>query len=304
MTQTFLVDFLLADAGDLDCDNFQDFQENTGFANGVLGSATDIDLSDNRACGEIEEEDRRATFKVIKLFSDRNPMEIEATLDCNSGLIPVQTTNVAPGQNAGHTFVLVFFSTPGTDCQITETDLPGYTTTYTASGDSVIGDESDCFYENVQPGDENLCVIFNDLDPVTVTVHKVWFDEHLEFNNSLWARAHYDCVGEQNIFDSPDHFYSNTLWFHGLVDSDTFDVWPHWNGLTWCYAEERVKDSSVDSDDSECEELPVRIAEEGIECTIYNTRIYEGIPTLNQYGLALLALLMLGIGVVGLRRFA
>jgi hypothetical protein len=31
---------------------------------------------------------------------------------------------------------------------------------------------------------------------------------------------------------------------------------------------------------------------------------FEGIPTLNQYGLALLALLMLGVGAVGLRRFA
>ncbi len=35
-----------------------------------------------------------------------------------------------------------------------------------------------------------------------------------------------------------------------------------------------------------------------------NTRIYEGIPTLSQYGLALMALLMLGVGLVGFRRFA
>jgi hypothetical protein len=38
-------------------------------------------------------------------------------------------------------------------------------------------------------------------------------------------------------------------------------------------------------------------------CTFTNTIFFEGIPTLNQYGLALLALLMLGIGAVGLRRF-
>ena len=35
-------------------------------------------------------------------------------------------------------------------------------------------------------------------------------------------------------------------------------------------------------------------------CTI---RFFEGIPTLNQYGLAILALLMLGVGFVGFRRF-
>jgi hypothetical protein len=35
-----------------------------------------------------------------------------------------------------------------------------------------------------------------------------------------------------------------------------------------------------------------------------NTVFFEGIPTLSQYGLALMALLMLGVGMVGFRRFA
>jgi len=30
---------------------------------------------------------------------------------------------------------------------------------------------------------------------------------------------------------------------------------------------------------------------------------FEGIPTLNHYGMAILALLMLGVGFVGFRRF-
>jgi hypothetical protein len=34
-----------------------------------------------------------------------------------------------------------------------------------------------------------------------------------------------------------------------------------------------------------------------------NTVFYEGIPTLNQYGMAIMALLMLGMGFVGFRRF-
>jgi hypothetical protein len=39
-------------------------------------------------------------------------------------------------------------------------------------------------------------------------------------------------------------------------------------------------------------------------CTFTNTVFFEGIPTLNQYGMAILALLMLGVGFVGFRRFA
>ena len=39
------------------------------------------------------------------------------------------------------------------------------------------------------------------------------------------------------------------------------------------------------------------------ECTITNTVFFEGIPALNQYGMAILTLLMPGLGVVGMRRF-
>ena len=38
-------------------------------------------------------------------------------------------------------------------------------------------------------------------------------------------------------------------------------------------------------------------------CTITNTVFFEGIPTLSQWGMALMALLMLGFGFIGLRRF-
>jgi len=39
-------------------------------------------------------------------------------------------------------------------------------------------------------------------------------------------------------------------------------------------------------------------------CTFTNTVFFEGIPTLSQWGLALMALLMLGVGFIGFRRFA
>jgi hypothetical protein len=42
----------------------------------------------------------------------------------------------------------------------------------------------------------------------------------------------------------------------------------------------------------------------GDECTIVNTVFFEGIPTLNRFGLVLMVLLMFGVGAIGLRRFA
>ena len=41
----------------------------------------------------------------------------------------------------------------------------------------------------------------------------------------------------------------------------------------------------------------------GDSCVMTNTVFFEGIPTLNQYGMAIMALLMLGMGFVGFRRF-
>ena len=69
------------------------------------------------------------------------------------------------------------------------------------------------------------------------------------------------------------------------------------------YLAEMQLDSAAEGDDSDCANLPIGIAE-GNSCTIYNTVFFEGIPALNQYGMLLLALLMLGVGVVGFRRFS
>ncbi len=62
----------------------------------------------------------------------------------------------------------------------------------------------------------------------------------------------------------------------------------------------------MEGDDSDCNTVKVLVGQEDteVECTIYNTRIYEGIPTLSRHGLALVALLMLGVAVLGLRRLA
>jgi len=39
------------------------------------------------------------------------------------------------------------------------------------------------------------------------------------------------------------------------------------------------------------------------DCDFTNTVFFEGIPTLSQYGMAIMALLMLSVGFVGFRRF-
>ena len=67
-----------------------------------------------------------------------------------------------------------------------------------------------------------------------------------------------------------------------------------------CWAWEEITDSAVSSDNG-CGSRAIPIGSSS-SCTITNTVFFEGIPTLSQYGLAILALLMLGVGFVGFRR--
>jgi hypothetical protein len=64
------------------------------------------------------------------------------------------------------------------------------------------------------------------------------------------------------------------------------------------------KDGSVQQSRHENEVSTVIAANSGdeIACEIVNTVFFEGIPTLNRFGMAILALLMLGVGLIGFRR--
>jgi hypothetical protein len=72
-------------------------------------------------------------------------------------------------------------------------------------------------------------------------------------------------------------------------------------GSVACSAAQTITESAVETE-SDCQ---VRLLEAGSSdsCTFVNTVFFEGIPMLGDRGLAILALLMLGMGVVGVRRF-
>ena len=70
-----------------------------------------------------------------------------------------------------------------------------------------------------------------------------------------------------------------------------------------CSADESVFDSAVESDNGCASGSTFSVASPSASCTITNSVFFEGIPTLSQYGMAIMALLMLGVGFVGFRRF-
>lgn len=244
------------------------------------------------------------TITVHKDFNDGNPSQAEVEKQCNTGL----PLNVSIGVREGNpiTFVTTSIDSGATNCTITENVPEGYTVAY-ATEESGPTNPDGCFYENVEQGAELDCYIFNAVEPVEINVRKLWMDEHPEFQIPMLAEASYECTGTAEL-DVESADTTGTLWFLGEDAFDTFEVLPHWDGQTSCTVIEQVSDASVESDDQECQQVPVTLGQATdpaageYDCTLYNTRLYEGIPVLSRSNLLLLVFLVLGAGLITLRR--
>jgi hypothetical protein len=262
----------------------------------------------------------RATFQVEKNFTDDNTASVTVTLNCFTGLPLTQSQSITDGPGNGVVFVVESFEDGALDCTVSESDVAGYTPYYLACGDNQDGK-----FLDVANGDENNCIISNDPTPVEVTVYKDWVVDGQGGNQldptytlTLWCdnpiEGGTDCSNKNGYWSEcyyagPEDWYI-VLTETGTGDTDdaeyTADVVPDWDGGTQCWVDEQVYDSAIEVDDADCyyEGLDVELAGAGDnECTIVNSVFYEGIPTLSQYGMAIMALLMLGVGFVGFRRF-
>jgi len=268
-----------------------------------------------------------AVFWVTKDFSDDNEMPVDIHIQCDTGIYTnpdFQITDPAAGGPFPlKGFVVYGIPSIGTNCRVWETPVSGYAGNYTAGAeenglydtlyDVDEGDDSDeplgCYFKAVTGGDFT-CDIINNAKPAMFTVNKEWeiYNEGGEYVNE---------VAEVTIYcDSPimKEYPENgaaSLVVEGppykqygeLGDGDSLSVMVSTlTGPAECWATEEVIESGVEStDDCDSRSIP---AGGSSECTFVNTVFFEGIPTLNQYGMALMALLMLGIGVLGLRRFS
>jgi len=239
---------------------------------------------------------------------------VDVTLSCFTGLPLVQTQSITESQ--GVNFVVEDFDHLQLDCSVTEEPLPGYAPTYTASGPSASGNVGGCQFENVGGGEQNSCLVENYAIPVDVDIEKVWVIEgsggdFVDQSFTLGLRCSgviaggAPCDNTPSGLDAADNHLS-TDWcrdYNGNGDSEWIaKVTPRYP-TTACTVTETIFDDAVETDMTECPEMVIK-ANQGASCLVTNTVFFEGIPTLSQYGLAILALLMLGVGMVGFRRFA
>jgi hypothetical protein len=260
-----------------------------------------------------------ARFTVTKDFTDGNPAGVDVTLDCFDGLPITQTQTVTEAQSV--TFTVHSFGQGDLDCIATESDSTGYVGLYFTDyyyyydrSEPNGGDESliNCSWSELGGG-EYLCNIINTPKDVLVTVTKDWLIDGVG-GDEIDSRYELLLVCDNPIDGGYYYDYyrgSNDSWYYWLTGeyyadgTDTVEytayVTPDWDDGTNCYVDEYTSDSAVDSSDT-CGSLLLEL-DGGDSCTVTNEVFFEGIPSLNQYGLAILALFMLSIGFVGFRRF-
>ena len=243
--------------------------------------------------------DNIATVTVTKWFSDNNPATVPVHLSCFGGSTLDQDKNISQSQSV--TFNVVD-PAPGTNCFVTEGSAPGYSPQYS----------EECEITDIDVEEDYVCEIDNYLDAVVGTVFKEWVIEG-DGGDAIDGDYKIKVYCDSFIFD---YDYSNGYYvkkFHVYNDTGpkafTFGVLPNWNGGTHCWAQEEAYDSSVEQSSScghsiDYAGILLTVGSAGDDCTITNTVFYEGIPTLSHYGLAILALTMLGLGVAGFRRYS
>ena len=219
--------------------------------------------------------------------------EVDVMLSCNTGLPLEQDFTIAGGDPDGVTFVVTEITEGGADCEVTETGSPdGYTV--------VLNDGAGCEWEDVTSG-LRTCQISNEADPATYTVLKD-FTVQRDGGDVVIPEADITIECDSAIVGGDEDDGTWTL-SGKLTDGETLVATVDTTeGPATCSATEEITQSGVEQSSSGCG--PTALPAGGSHtCTFTNTVFFEGIPTLSQYGLALMALLMLGIGFVGMRRF-
>lgn len=245
----------------------------------------------------------RATFDVTKDFADGNNVdEVTVSMSCNTGTILDQVKTL--GDNDSVEFVVVSFTDGTLNCSITESGGPdGYSATYTSNSNT----PTQCSWVGVVDGYEGTCAIVNEPDEVEIEVTKTWNivgdnnDVNLDFRLRAYCNNVFDDEISEVVLGAGGYEKIGTEYGEG-PGSEDFSFWvrPGFPSSN-CYVNETIYDSAIEVDNG-CGSLTVSAGQDA-SCEIVNTVFFEGIPTLSQYGMAIMALLMLGVGFVGFRRF-
>lgn len=251
-----------------------------------------------------------AHFTVQKRFVDGNDVTpVTLSITCNTGLPLQQSATVAPNDGVfGHyevEFVVTSFDSGEMSCTVTETPPAGYSATYTCLGESdcaAAQSVQGCTFTGIGSGSDNLCQVQNYPDPVDFTIIKEWLFQAEELGSINETEIRLEC---ENVFGGDGEASGGDMTWTWPVEGNailTAQLQPRFDGLTRCRADEFPVFSAVEAQNGCADWIPVAVGAGELSCAIVNTVFLEGIPTLGDSGKLLFALLILGTGLVVMRR--
>jgi len=251
-----------------------------------------------------------AEFVVQKRFIDRNDQTaVTLNIQCDTGNPISSSVTVVPNDLSFGAYEAKFVvdNIPGdtVSCEIWESDLDYYSASYDCFSEGSCSTAADrCIFEDSTLDQANLCTIRNDPDPVTINVTSEWFYGSLEEGNGESVRVNLICEG---ALDGNGKWKRNVMKWSWVFEQDSEDqvamVVPDFGEATQCRTETHVSSSAVESSSTCSDWETVKLGDDPLTCSVTNTVFFEGIPTLNQYGLLLISALMLLTGMAATRRF-
>jgi hypothetical protein len=251
-----------------------------------------------------------AVFEVTKDFSDDNPASVGVDISCNSGLPLTQSAEIT---ETGEGFRIVTFTVKGfvhgdTDCTITETLVPGYTAGYVATGASAMEPDPDnpaCRFVGVSYGERNFCAIGNTLQATPWRINVLWEGHDRHGVKLLPSELEVTCENVLEGGTGEPGTFTDTVAL--LPDASPYEYLVYPTGgepASRCSAVAVSESRAVEFEQGCADWQPIEIGDEEASCTITATWFFEGIPVLDHYHMALMILLLFGIGAVAIRRIA
>ncbi len=287
----------------------------TGVASDVRSTTEEgfesLAITEPRGCAPIGSGEN-ATFTVQKRFNDGNNITpVQLNIKCNTGLPLEQSLTVLPNEGEFGQFEVKFivedFADGTLDCEVWEDTPAGYTADYdcqSSNSCSTNAGTGPCSFTGTSSGQQDLCLIQNYVDPVAVNVTKQWVYTRDELIDDDSAVIDLICA---NVYDGDgvNQDDGNMRWswlFEGGTTTNTATVYPLYTGATTCWTVEPVYESEVEGESTCAAGVTINTGDIERACSVTNTVFFEGIPSLNQYGMILFSALMLLTGLIAVRR--
>jgi len=222
-----------------------------------------------------------------------------ATATCNGGTPLVQSAPITDGGNVTFSVLNV---PDGTTCGVTLSGIPAGWEANSCSFPAPLSAENVC--------DLTVTQIAFDFDvdfevdasvgSETGTVDYTLTCENLGNGVAGGTTADFSDIGSFAIPGDDDE--TETFSAIGVPYIPVANANPADTKRTTCYVTvDSVSNSAIEV--GGCSGTVVEFGDDEASCTLTASVFFEGIPTLSQYGMAIMVLLMLGVGFVGFRRF-